>query len=224
MLSGGSNRAIGHDILGFCERELVTLRGGGIEKKMAIIVLVKARWNHHNMSDFQCMFSAKSVLSLASFIEYDGGPENCVKVPKKEVLPPQKMGKMTRCGDKMETWILREKPPFSGLISAPPISIKTGLDLLHTNPVCLPFEPINLRYHNPIRDPNIVYHSRPEGAYFETTANTKVRTSVSHWQWRVWGSTFTGPMGRCLPSYGMQKMQIWLGLQNPNYFLMFRIG
>jgi hypothetical protein len=44
--------AIGHDILDFCERELVNLGGGGVEKKMVIIVLVKPRWNHHNMSDF----------------------------------------------------------------------------------------------------------------------------------------------------------------------------
>jgi hypothetical protein len=41
-----------HDILDFCERELVTLGGGEIEKKMAIIVLVKPRWNHHNISDW----------------------------------------------------------------------------------------------------------------------------------------------------------------------------
>jgi len=46
------------------------LDGGGIEKKMAIIVLVEPRWNHHNISDFQRMFSGKYVLSLATFIEY----------------------------------------------------------------------------------------------------------------------------------------------------------
>ena len=46
------SRAIRHDILDFCERELVTLHGGGIEKEMAIIVLVKPRRNHHNISDF----------------------------------------------------------------------------------------------------------------------------------------------------------------------------
>ncbi|MCH8215508.1 MAG: hypothetical protein IH892_01920 [Planctomycetes bacterium] len=59
--------AILHDILDFCVRELVTLSGGGVEKKMAIIVLVlvKPRWNHHNISDFQRMFSGKYVLSLA---------------------------------------------------------------------------------------------------------------------------------------------------------------
>ena len=56
--------AIRHDILDFCERELVTLRGGGIEKKMGIIVLVKPRWNHRSVSDFQRMFSGKYVLSL----------------------------------------------------------------------------------------------------------------------------------------------------------------
>jgi len=32
---------------------------------MAIIVLVKPRWNHHNMSNSQRMLSAKDVLSLA---------------------------------------------------------------------------------------------------------------------------------------------------------------
>ena len=40
------NRAIRHDILDFCERELVTLSGGGVEMKMAIIVLVEPRWNY----------------------------------------------------------------------------------------------------------------------------------------------------------------------------------
>ena len=43
--------------------------GGGIEKKIAIIVLVKPRWNHHNISDFQRISSGKYVLSLISFIE-----------------------------------------------------------------------------------------------------------------------------------------------------------
>jgi hypothetical protein len=44
LLAGAKNsRAIGHDILDFCERELVTLGGGGVEKKRAIIVLVKPR-------------------------------------------------------------------------------------------------------------------------------------------------------------------------------------
>jgi len=33
----------GHDILDFCGRELVTFSGGRIEKKMAIIALVKPR-------------------------------------------------------------------------------------------------------------------------------------------------------------------------------------
>ena len=37
---------IGHDILDFCVRELVTLSGGGVEKKMAISVLAKRSWNH----------------------------------------------------------------------------------------------------------------------------------------------------------------------------------
>ena len=36
-------RGSGNDILDFCDRELVTLSGGGVEKKMAIIVLVKSR-------------------------------------------------------------------------------------------------------------------------------------------------------------------------------------
>jgi len=38
--------AIRHDILDFCVRELVTLGGGGVEKKMAIIVLLRRSWNH----------------------------------------------------------------------------------------------------------------------------------------------------------------------------------
>ena len=38
--------AFRHDILDFCVRELVTLSGGGVEKKMAIIVLLKRSWNH----------------------------------------------------------------------------------------------------------------------------------------------------------------------------------
>ena len=38
--------AIRHDILDFCERELVTLSGAGVEMMMAIIVLVKRSWNH----------------------------------------------------------------------------------------------------------------------------------------------------------------------------------
>jgi hypothetical protein len=35
--------AIRHDILDFCERERVTLGGGGIEKKMTIIILGACR-------------------------------------------------------------------------------------------------------------------------------------------------------------------------------------
>ena len=57
--------AIRHDILDFCVRKLVTLGGGGVEKKPPIIVLVKPRWNHHNISDFQRVFSDKHVVSLA---------------------------------------------------------------------------------------------------------------------------------------------------------------
>ena len=63
--------AIRHDILDSCERERVTLSGGGVEKKMAIIVLVEPRWNQHNISDFQRMFPGKYVLSLAECIESD---------------------------------------------------------------------------------------------------------------------------------------------------------
>jgi len=48
---------------------------GGVEKKMAIMVLVKPRWNHHNISDFQRMFSGKYVLSLTTFIENDAMTE-----------------------------------------------------------------------------------------------------------------------------------------------------
>jgi len=47
------------------------LGGGGLEKKIAIIVLVKSRWNHHNTPDFQHMFSGRIWLSLVTFIEYD---------------------------------------------------------------------------------------------------------------------------------------------------------
>ena len=54
--------AIRHDILDFRERELATL--GGIEKKTAMIVLVKPRWNHHNISDFKRTFPREYVLSL----------------------------------------------------------------------------------------------------------------------------------------------------------------
>jgi len=58
--------AIRHDILVFCERELVTLGREGIEKKMAIIALIKPRCNHHTMSTFHLIFSSKYVLSLTS--------------------------------------------------------------------------------------------------------------------------------------------------------------
>ena len=74
--------AIGHDILDFYVRELVTFGGGGVAKKMAIIVLVRPRWNHHNISDFQCIFSDIFVLSLASVIENDEVVKNCLIVPK----------------------------------------------------------------------------------------------------------------------------------------------
>jgi len=50
LVAGGKSPAIRHDILDFCERELVTLSGGGVEKKMAIIVLVNPRWNHLYLS------------------------------------------------------------------------------------------------------------------------------------------------------------------------------
>jgi hypothetical protein len=55
--------------LDVCGRELITLAGGGIEKKMAIIVPVKPRWNHHNISDFQRILSGKYALSLTPLIE-----------------------------------------------------------------------------------------------------------------------------------------------------------
>ena len=48
----------------FCERELVTLGGRGIEKIMAIIILVQPRWNYHHISDLQPVFSGKYVLAL----------------------------------------------------------------------------------------------------------------------------------------------------------------
>jgi len=67
--TSGCSPAIRHNILDFCVRELVTLRGGWIEKKMTIMVLVKPRWDHHNISNFQHMFSGKYVLSLTSDIE-----------------------------------------------------------------------------------------------------------------------------------------------------------
>ena len=47
--SGRLSRAIRHDILDFYVRELVTLGAGEVEKKMARGVLVKPRWNHHNI-------------------------------------------------------------------------------------------------------------------------------------------------------------------------------
>jgi hypothetical protein len=56
--------------------------GWGVEKKMAIVVLVKPRWNHHNISDFQRMFSGKYGLSLASVIEY-------YRVPEKVIIRPR---------------------------------------------------------------------------------------------------------------------------------------
>ena len=64
--------AIRHDILDFCERELVTLSGGGVEKKMAIIVLGKPRWNHNETANSLEHVSLLKQLSLASVIESDG--------------------------------------------------------------------------------------------------------------------------------------------------------
>ena len=52
---------IRHDILDFCERELVTLGGRGVEKKMAIIVLVKARLDHRKTANSQCTYPKKWV-------------------------------------------------------------------------------------------------------------------------------------------------------------------
>ena len=43
-------RGTGHDILDFFERERVTLSGGGVEKKMAIVVLVNRQWDHLYLS------------------------------------------------------------------------------------------------------------------------------------------------------------------------------
>jgi hypothetical protein len=45
---------------------------------------------------------------------------------KKEVLPPQEMGKMTLRGDILVTWISRQKLPFPGLNSAPQYQQKQG--------------------------------------------------------------------------------------------------
>ena len=48
--------AIRHDILDFCVRELVTLGAGGVEMKMAIIVLVNHEWDHNETAYFSRMF------------------------------------------------------------------------------------------------------------------------------------------------------------------------
>ena len=67
-----TDAAIRRNILGLCERALATLDGRGIEKRMAIMVLVRPRWNHHyDLSDFQHMLSGKYVLSLAICITHD---------------------------------------------------------------------------------------------------------------------------------------------------------
>jgi len=42
---------------------------------MAIIVLVKPRWNYRNISDYQRMFSGKYWLSLATAVESDAEHE-----------------------------------------------------------------------------------------------------------------------------------------------------
>ena len=65
------NRGTGHDILDFCERELVALGEGGAEMKTAIIVLVKPRWNYCKTANFWRMLSREQVLSLTTFIEDD---------------------------------------------------------------------------------------------------------------------------------------------------------
>ena len=62
--------AIRRDILDFSERGFATLRGGGIEKEMGIIALVKPGWNHHSISDFQRMSSGEYVLSLVSLFPW----------------------------------------------------------------------------------------------------------------------------------------------------------
>ena len=59
-----NDTAIRHDILGFCERQLVTVGGEEVEKEMVIIVLVKLRWNQCSIYDSQCKFSSKYVVTL----------------------------------------------------------------------------------------------------------------------------------------------------------------
>ncbi len=67
--------------------------GGGVEKKMATIVLVTSRWGHHNMSNSHRMFSDTFTLSLTPFIEYYGGPEICVIVLEMSFRPLMKRAK-----------------------------------------------------------------------------------------------------------------------------------
>jgi len=65
----GLDPGIRHHVLDFYERELVTLGGRGVDKKKMIIVLVKPRRDHRNMSNSQRMFSDTFTLSLTPFIE-----------------------------------------------------------------------------------------------------------------------------------------------------------
>ena len=45
------SRGIDHDILDFCVRKLVTVSVGGVERKMAIIVLVNHEWDHNETAN-----------------------------------------------------------------------------------------------------------------------------------------------------------------------------
>ena len=87
-------------------RELITLGGGGFETKMAIIVLVEPRWNHHNISDFQCVFSDKHVVSLNTFIESDA-LEKCSVFDRNKHFFRLNSCKISICSVKMESYISR---------------------------------------------------------------------------------------------------------------------
>lgn len=117
----------------------------------------------------------------------------------KEVLRPQEMGNVTRCGDNIVTWILRDRPPFLRLNSAPKMdknragaiayqpgsSVNWSCDsvgppsdhyqvtsLFCQQPTTNDQEPKLLRVHCPIINLYIIDHSRPETACFKITART----------------------------------------------------
>lgn len=87
------------------------------------------------------------------------------------------MGKITCCEVKTETRILRGETAISKAHFCPSMN-KNRLAQSRTSLVHLPLEPVNLRCHNSITDPDIINYPRPEGSCVEAIAYTDVLQSI----------------------------------------------